>query len=185
MSSIPRAHSLASHNTLLFSSLFPDAHNPMQHSRTPKDEIHVDDECISAGNPHAYCEGFRQAHVRSTLRPSCMDNNSTVDSMKDCYDSQGNASQHCMAVRLAGRHTNSVLVITKGSMLTRCFLLTLPGGVSYKCVYCSVWRKVRKRSELRHVPRTAPSVRVFLFRYGARCLRSSCYWLIETTQLAS
>jgi hypothetical protein len=52
--------------------------------------------CVSKGNPTSFCSGRNYAYTRSTLRPPCMDNNSTFDVLQGCYAPNGTKYNHCM-----------------------------------------------------------------------------------------
>ena len=66
--------------------------------RTADDSAVFNLSCISDGNPTTFCSGRNYAYTRSTLRPPCMDNNSTLSTLQGCYSPEGEKLEKCVQI---------------------------------------------------------------------------------------
>ena len=67
-------------------------------SRYADDSSIFDPTCVAKNVPYSYCAGRNYAFRRSTLRPPCSDNNSTLDALSGCAYPNGTAGSKCFQV---------------------------------------------------------------------------------------
>lgn len=66
--------------------------------RTADDfQIH-NETCASLNSPNTFCQGRNFAYQRSPLRPPCMDNNRSINSLAGCHYPNGTYSDKCVQV---------------------------------------------------------------------------------------
>lgn len=71
---------------------------PSSAQRSADDFSIFNTTCVSAGEPYSYCQGRNYAFQRSSLRPPCMDNNSTLNILDGCYTVNGTKLEKCIQV---------------------------------------------------------------------------------------
>ena len=54
--------------------------------------------CIADGNPTTFCSGRNYGYQRSELRPPCMDNNSTLNTLDGCFSPNGTKYSKCVQI---------------------------------------------------------------------------------------
>ena len=54
--------------------------------------------CIARNNPTSFCSGRNYAYSRSSLRPPCVDNNSTYNNLNGCFAPNGTKFANCLTV---------------------------------------------------------------------------------------
>ena len=71
---------------------------PAAYSRTPDDYSVLNTTCESRGVPGTNCMNKNHGYVKSVVQPACMDHNSTIDALANCYDIYGNLYPYCVQV---------------------------------------------------------------------------------------
>jgi hypothetical protein len=66
--------------------------------RTADDEYFLDPECLAVSVPYTYCLGYRFRAKPSSIKPRCVDNNSTLDTMLNCTAPDGTPMTRCVQV---------------------------------------------------------------------------------------
>ncbi len=66
--------------------------------RSAEDFAVYNESCQAKNNPDKSCQGRNIAYSRSTLRPPCMDNNSSLDVTNGCYAVNGTWLPQCIQV---------------------------------------------------------------------------------------
>ena len=66
--------------------------------RRADDEYYLAPECISVSNPYTYCLGKRFGARVSSLKPRCVDNNSSLNTLAGCVSPTGEPMEKCAAI---------------------------------------------------------------------------------------
>lgn len=66
--------------------------------RTADDESYLAPECESYAVPFSYCLGKRYGKIPSTQKPSCVDNNISLNALSGCFDIDGTYREKCTQV---------------------------------------------------------------------------------------
>jgi hypothetical protein len=66
--------------------------------RRADDEYYLASECIALYNPYTYCLGKRFGARVSSLKPRCVDNNSSLNTLSGCTSPTGEVMEKCAAI---------------------------------------------------------------------------------------